>query len=315
MVPKVSIIVPCYNSAKFINSCIKAIAGQAYKDYELILVNDGSTDGTAEILDSLPEGNIRVIHKPNGGVSSARNAGLEVAKGEWIMFVDVDDKIKSDGLESMLSLASNDCDIVFAGYEMYDNKELKNKIPTLRESVAMPLMLARELFAPTDYNYLGFPWAKLFRRSVIEDKHIRFNEAIKYNEDRLFTFTFLSYAKKGAYTTKPVYEYNLHGGNAMAAIEGPNFWKFETDLDAFVEMSNIAPRFNSTEITRLVRLGSITSYRWNQRLNRQYDNNNAETNTRLKAKLYSVITRQFWLLFRLSETKAAIKYKLKKILK
>ena len=79
----------------------------------------------------------------------------------------------------------------------------------------------------------------------------------------------------------------------MAAIEGPNFWKFETDLDAFLEMNKIAPTYNSAEIIRLARLGTIASYNWNRRLNKKYGNNNKTTNTRLRKKLLSAVPRGF----------------------
>lgn len=311
MTPKVSIIVPCYNAEKFIATCIEAIQAQTLEDFEIIFVNDGSDDNTAIILDAINSDMIKIVHKSNGGVSSARNAGLDVARGEWVTFVDADDKLMVAGLDTMLRLATNDCDAVFAGYKMYENGVLKKPIPALREADATTLELARELFAPTDYHYLGFPWGKLFRRSVIEYNHIRFNEAIKYNEDRLFTFIFLSFARQGAYTTEPVYEYYLHGGNAMAAIEGPNFYKFETDLDAFVEMSKIAPRFNSREITKLLQLGTWVSFRWNRRLNRQYGGNRYSTNRRLYKKFRQVVPLNVYLYYKLANIKAIILNKLR----
>ncbi|MDE6339933.1 MAG: glycosyltransferase [Muribaculaceae bacterium] len=290
--PIVSVIVPCYNGERWIRRCIASVLKQTIQDIEVIVVNDGSVDDTMSILAELQnlDSRVKVIDKVNGGVSSARNLGLLSAQGEWITFVDVDDEIVVDGIAKMLNLVTDDTEIVFAGYTKNGNIMHRGGDRTILSS---NLALAKELFAPTDYPYLGNPWGKLFLRSIIEKHNIRFNESIKYNEDRLFTFKYLSYVKQGIYTTEPVYEYYLHGENAMAAIHGPNYWKFETDLDAFVEMNKIAPAYHSSEIIQLVRMGTIESYQWNLNLNIKYDNNNKATNRRLKKKLLSAMPRGF----------------------
>lgn len=288
--PLVSIIVPCYNAESWIKRSINSILTQAIYDIEVIVINDGSTDGSMQVLSELEncDKRLKVINKKNGGVSSARNTGLSLSTGDWIVFVDIDDEILNGGLGKMLNVVNDVSDIVFAGYTTNGESKVRGRNRTVTISAEK---LAVELFAPTDYPYLGYPWAKLFRRSIIEKHHLRFNESIKYNEDRLFTFSYLSHIKQGVYTTEPVYDYIQHGDNAMSAINGPGYWKFETDLDAFIEMNKIAPAFESEEITRLVRLGTITSYRWNKRLNKQYGNNNSKTNQRLKKKLFSVVPR------------------------
>lgn len=286
--PQVSVIVPCYNAERWIRKCVTSLLNQQIRDIEIIVINDGSTDRSREILLKLQkeDSRLKVIDKTNGGVSSARNLGLTLASGEWISFVDIDDEIFSDGIVKMLSVAIKDSEIVFAGYTT-NGKRINRGIDRTAECSSE--QLARELFEPSDYPYLGYPWAKLFRRSVIEQNNIRFNENIIYNEDRLFTFTYLACISRGVYTTEPVYNYIQHDDNAMSAINGPNFWKFETDLDAFVEMNKIAPAFNSPEITRLVRLGTIASYKWNRRLNKTYGNDNKARKKRLKKKLVSVV--------------------------
>lgn len=290
--PLVSVIVPCYNAERWIYKSLSAILHQSVTDIEVITVNDGSTDKTSAILKEISkeDSRLKVIDKPNGGVSSARNVGLNVARGEWITFVDIDDIIISDGIEKMTDVCSEDTDIIFAGYNVngeikYSGKDKQRELSNTE--------FAKELFKPTDYPYLGYPWAKLFKLSVINNHGIRFDEKVFYNEDRLFTLNYLSHIHKGTYITIPVYNYIQHGDNAMSAINGPSYWKFETDLDAFVEMNKIAPRFNSSEITRLVRLGTITSYHWNRRLNKEFGNNNKATNIRLRKKLLTVVPRRF----------------------
>lgn len=311
MTPLISIIVPCYNAAKHIQGCFASIQAQSITDYEIIFVNDGSSDETPQILDNIANlsNRIHIIHKVNGGVSSARNVALDVAKGKYITFVDIDDKLTIYCLEIMLRLMKDDEDVVFAGYKKIQ-RGYNFRLPTNVTREYSKIELAKELFTPTDFPYLGYPWAKLFRRSVIEIHHIRFDERIKYNEDRLFTFTFLAHSRKGIYTTEPVYEYYIHGGNAMSAIEGPGYWKFETDLDAFVEMNKIAPLFNSKIIKRHVWQGTITSYRWNMRLNRLYGSNDANTKKRLKKKLASAVPLWFRTLRQVADYYYSLRYKL-----
>lgn len=294
--PLVSIIIPCYNAEKWVSRGLESLLNQAFDDIEIIAINDGSTDNTEIVLKNFSEQDerIRIICQNNRGVSAARNIGLEVANGEWIMFFDIDDSIMERSLSILTDIIAQqeEIDFVMAGY-IITRAGVQSPVPRFRNTQYSNIDFCKELFSPTDYPYQGYICSKLYRRSIIEKHNIRFNEAIKYNEDRLFTFTYLSHIKRGIYTTEPVYNYIQHGDNAMSAINGPNFWRFETDLDAFLEMNRIAAAFKSREITQLVRLGTISSYNWNRRLNKQYGNNNPETNRRLKKKLFSAVPRLF----------------------
>lgn len=312
--PLISIIVPCYNGKEYIEGCIRTLKNQTFVDFEVLIVNDGSNDGSDVILERMTKDDerFRILHKKNGGVSSARNLGLDKAKGQYITFVDIDDELYSDGLETMLKVINSDSDIVFAGYD--SNEDSKKTNPRLTKPLSNKA-LASELFQPTYFTYIGYPWAKLYKRSIIEHSNIRFDKSISYNEDRLFTLTFLSHAQKGVYTTIPVYNYIQRGAGAMAAINGPNYWKFETDLDAFVEMNEIVRSFNSPELTDLVRQGTISSYRWNKRLNMQYGNNNADTNQRLRKKLMMTLPKSYLLRWKLAEFKDFVYNRLRNFIK
>lgn len=288
--PSISIIIPCYNSASFLEQCLNSIRTQSFSDFEVFMINDGSSDTTGLIIDNFRDKDHRfkAIHKQNGGVSSARNEGLRAASGEWICFVDSDDTLKPDALKKMFSLTGNDCDIVVAGYETFNNKPFK--LPPNKTSIKSNVELALELFMPSDYKYLGYPWAKLFRRSVITDKNLFFDEALLYNEDRLFNLNFLLHAKKGAYTTEPVYNYYIRDNGAMASIKGPSYWKFETDLDAFIKMNDTARLLGSANLAELIRRQTYWSYQYNRHLNKIYGNNSSQTNRRLKSKIRTVLT-------------------------
>lgn len=315
MIPKISVIIPCYNAENYIARCLNSVFSQSFKDFEAIVVNDGSTDNSLATLSGFKDDRLIIINKTNGGVSSARNAALEIAKGEWVTFVDIDDRLKFDALERMIRVTDSKYDIVFAGFEIFQDCKLSNKIPALRGQVMDNICLARELFKPSDYEYLGYPWGKLFRRSIIKDNHLHFDESISYNEDRLFTFTFLSFARGGFYTTCPVYEYYLHGSNAMSKIEGPDFWKFETDLDAFIKMYGIAKAFKSKKLVRLVGRGTKNSYLENCRLNAIYGADSPDTRRRLLKKYRYGVSLWLRVYLRLEEIKWSISYRIHKLLK
>lgn len=286
----ISIIIPVYNAEKHIADTLESVLSQSFSDFEIIIVNDGSVDKSEEICKfyASKDKRVKFISKENGGVSSARNVGLDVVQGEWITFVDADDTIPQNALETLISYASIENDIVFAGYNLIKDGKLilghhkRNCEMTNSE-------LAKELFSPTDNLYLGVVWSKLYRHSITETHNIRFDEKIKYNEDRLFVFEFLSRSKGGIYTTIPVYNYIQRDEGAMASINGPRFHLFETDLDAFIRMNEIAKQFKDSKLTNLVYKGTIISYKWNRRLNKLYGENAEDTTRRLKHKLFSTI--------------------------
>ena len=114
---KISIIIPIYNSEKYLTHCLDSILKQTYQDFEVILVNDGSTDNSAKICDNytITDARFKVIHKQNQGVSIARNTGISYAKGEYISFIDSDDWIENDYLKNMINVADSSSDIIISG--------------------------------------------------------------------------------------------------------------------------------------------------------------------------------------------------------
>ena len=130
--PKISIIVPVYNVEKYLEKCVKSILNQTFTDFELILVDDGTPDSSGVICDQFAEKDerIKVIHKKNGGLSDARNTGIEVAKGEYIGFVDSDDYIAEDMYELLYTnIVNEEADLSICGiYDVYENKEAQKRI-------------------------------------------------------------------------------------------------------------------------------------------------------------------------------------------
>ena len=290
--PRLSIIIPMYNAELYVENFFKNLKELDSKEVEIIIVDDGSKDESLHLTQQYSESllNVKLIQKSNGGVSSARNAGIKIAKGEWISFADIDDEILPEKLAELMQLPLEDMEVVFAGHIRNGQNCCKR---TLYSKSASSKELAKELFKPTDFPYLGFPWAKLFKRAVIIENNLQFKESIKYNEDRLFVLEYLSHIESGYYTTLPIYNYIQREGGAMQSINGPAYWKFETDLDAFIEMNKIVRIFNSKELTNLVRKGTILSYNWNKRLNHEYGNNNKSYRRRIKQKLLSQVTPFF----------------------
>lgn len=211
--PKISIIVPVYKVEQYINKCVDSILNQTFKDFEVILIDDGSPDNCGKICDEYAnkDERIKVIHKKNGGLSSARNAGLDIAKGEYIGFVDSDDYIEPDMYEILYNLSeNNECDIVSCSSIIhYMDETVVNGghgIFIHNKEEAMKTMLEGKL-------YDEVVWVKLFKKSVIGN--IRFPIGRIY-EDTSFTYKVIDKATKVATIGEAKYNYIKHENSIMS---------------------------------------------------------------------------------------------------
>ena len=188
----ISIIVPIYNSDKNLHQCINSILQQTFKGFELLLINDGSTDASALICDeyAFTDTRIKVFHKENGGVSSARNIGLQNAKGEWITFIDSDDVIDKYLLSNLIKGAEDHSDFVLSGINRYKDNIIK---PFFEFNKNETLMLKDFLFKYSLYQYFAGPWGKLFKNQLIKDNNISFNSSLSWGEDALFNVQYLKF--------------------------------------------------------------------------------------------------------------------------
>lgn len=207
---KVSIIVPVYNAKGTIRRCVDSILGQDFTDFELILADDGSTDGSGAICDSYADADsrVRVIHKENSGVSDTRNRGLAEAKGEYIQFLDSDDWITPEATKLFVrGMEHEDCDMVIASFYRVIGKRVSIKGDIQKEG-----LLSRENFAdemmdnPADFYY-GVLWNKFFRREIIEKYHLRMDPKISWCEDFLFNLEYLVHCRNIYVLQAPVYYY------------------------------------------------------------------------------------------------------------
>ena len=185
----ISIVIPIYNVEKYLKRCVDSVINQTYKNIEIIVVNDGSNDHTQEICEKICQEDTRVIliNKKNGGVSSARNKGIDLAKGEYISFCDSDDYVDQSIFEKLLKLIKeNDADISMCNIEYIgQNGETINNYKKNEKK----LILDRKQFISKLMDpriYFTFPFGKLVKRKVIKD--IRYREDIYYDEDGLFWF-------------------------------------------------------------------------------------------------------------------------------
>lgn len=210
--PKVSVIIPVYNVEKYLSRCIDSVLAQTFTDFEILLIDDGSYDNSGYICDQYAENDnrIRVFHKENGGVSSARNVGLDNARGEWIAFIDADDWISEDYLKQEYDVNT---DIIQLGYNVIsENGELirtfkvQKKILTKQESIYKHFVQKRT-------NAL---WDKLFSYNVISKT--RFNIKVSVGEDFLFTLSLMKTIKSYSFSTTGMYSYINRDDSTMGRI-------------------------------------------------------------------------------------------------
>lgn len=221
----ISVIVPVYKAERYLHRCVDSILAQSYTDFELLLINDGSPDNCGAICDEYAQkdSRVRVFHKENGGVSSARNMGLENAKGEYVTFCDSDDYVGEDWLDSYREVMHENVDLAIQGYYIIDkDKTIKKK---LSQSIGYAVDEKRRLIATLmTQGVYGYLWVKLFCRKTIEDNHIRFDTNSTFREDEQFFSKYLEHVTSFRCIDKENYYYVLptaektYGGDACYSL-------------------------------------------------------------------------------------------------
>ena len=210
MAPTVSIIVPVYNAEKTIGRCIDSILGQQYTDFELLLVDDGSKDGSGAICDSyaMADSRVQVIHKENTGVSDTRNIGISRAAGVYLQFLDSDDWITPDATKLLVEAAGeHNCDLVISDFYRVVGERVSRKGDIDEDRV-----LTREEYAahmmeqPADFYY-GVLWNKLYRRDIVADHHLQMDPEISWCEDFMFNLEYIRHAQRFYALQVPIYYY------------------------------------------------------------------------------------------------------------
>ena len=247
---RLSIIVPVYNAEEYLDRCLISILEQDFVSYEVILVDDGSTDSSPMICDrySATDPRFRTIHKENGGVSSARNAGLDLAKGEYVMFVDSDDALLPDALDALFEGLAGE-DIAVGGYTVYlEGTPGREVFPRRNCSYRGEDMNAFYIDnIRKNCEMLDAPWSKVFRRKAIGD--MRFCEDLSYAEDKLFVFTFLTKCSSAHTCAFPLYAYHVRAGSLGSDVRSDrHLIQLRRFLPSYAQvLSDLAVRYPSNK--------------------------------------------------------------------
>lgn len=225
---KISVIIPCYNSAKYLEACMDSVLKQTMPDFEAILVDDGSADDTLVIASRIAacDTRVQVLHQENAGVSAARNLGLDRARGEWVTFVDSDDLLPPDAFSVMLSAAKADVDMVVCAHRTFtEDGKTETVIPETRwmdlEGEKKRRAVALRLIEGD--SVLNIMCNKLHRRELLERQHIRLNQGVRIAEDALFNLEAALLGRGVAYVGRVAYLYRMHAASAMHVQRGSEF--------------------------------------------------------------------------------------------
>lgn len=252
--PLISVIVPIYNGEKFLDKCITSILEQSYQNLELILIDDGSKDNSLKICSeySKKDKRVNVFTGKNGGVSHARNKGLDVAEGEWITFVDADDCISKTFVESLFCATENNpLAIAASGMARFKNDEdlLETEEENLRRinSFSVEKMtIEQAIYYVQKRDGFSIHYNKLYHSSLltdIEGNRLRFNESIFYGEDQLFFYSVLVRSNSLCYVQRPLYYHRIMNlASAMNQSWNP---KWDTALVAFKQIMEVVETYDN----------------------------------------------------------------------
>lgn len=240
---KASIIVPIYNTDSRLYRCLESVLYQTFTDFECLMVDDGSEESTAKIVDSYAERDPRFValHKKNGGVSSARNYGIEHAMGTWLVFVDSDDHIAPNHLERLMSAASEDVDIVMTGFE--DVRPDESWFHKYGDAKYIGKERLKTLFRETDFLQHQIPWDRAYRNkfSIGARINLRFDIRLSLGEDRLFCYEYLKDCKGIATISDVTYVHDAMDMNSLTYKRYPsevNAYKYKVFKRVITEIKD-----------------------------------------------------------------------------
>ena len=221
---KVSVIIPCYNEERYLGECLASVLAQTMRNFEVLVIDDGSADGSLAIARETAKADerVRVLHQENAGVCAARNRGLEEARGEFVTFVDADDLLMPDALERMLG-ASEGVDMVVCLHQTFDDRGNEKVfwpegVWTRRSGKARRRAAALRLIEGD--SVLNIMCNKLHRRALLEREGLRLKEGVAIAEDALFNLEAVLCGQGIAYVPRVTYRYRMHGESATHAREG-----------------------------------------------------------------------------------------------
>lgn len=222
MTPKISVIVPVYKAEAYLHRCVDSLLSQTFQNFEILLVDDGSPDKSGEICDEYArkDTRVRVFHKQNGGVSSARNMGLDNARGEWITFVDSDDYVSKSYLDDF-GLGKCNADLYMQGYRQFqEEKIIRQSNFSVTKVQILPFSGCFE--EGERLIIINYPWGKLFSHRVIKKNRLTFDLNISYGEDHLFVLSYMNDIQNIAVSPTCSYNYTIgNGENSLSTRINP----------------------------------------------------------------------------------------------
>lgn len=238
----ISVIVPVYNAEKTIERCVSSIQTQSYKDIEIILVNDGSKDASLILCQKMQktDSRIKIIDTPNGGVSFARNLGIKMSKGQYIMFVDSDDYVEPEWCEKLYGTISRDeslgiCNVLCKNVET-NVDEVQNELHCEHN-----ILEAKDFWEVFKLNLLHQPYNKIYSNHVIKDNNILFDESISLGEDLIFNLEYLQHISKINIINEALYNYTIAGNESLCRRYYKNFWDIQRNI--YLKLKECFERF------------------------------------------------------------------------
>ncbi|MFV0507370.1 MAG: glycosyltransferase family 2 protein [Bacteroidales bacterium] len=242
--PLISIIIPVYNTEKYLAECLDSALAQTYTNFELLLINDGSKDSSPQICDeyAAKDNRIKVFHQENAGVSAARNKGLDNAKGEYVGFVDADDTVTSEYLERMNGKMQEGVDLVYFGYSKINttNGDVHYIPPTNSNKTGESLL--KEIIS--QHKTLT-PWMCLIKKDIIHDNKMKFVEGCRYGEDQEFVFKVLMNCETVASIDQSLYNYRVGHVSAVSTRSLAHFDYVEAMFRTKKYMEDLSSEHNS----------------------------------------------------------------------
>lgn len=239
----ISVIVPVYKAEQYIPRCVESLLEQTYTNLQIILVDDGSPDNSPEICDqyALRDSRIQVIHKNNGGASSARNVGLDAAIGSYICFVDSDDYLPQNSIESLyIAIKRYDCQYAAGVCQIAGRNKYKNKIGRLQimDYCSVPEAVLEYITQPGSYS----PYAKIYQADIFRKYSIRYDETLKCSEDALLVRQFLRRCSRICLIPDVVYFYNTENNNSLSKKGYPDYGVYYAEKMRALEcLVNVLP--------------------------------------------------------------------------
>ena len=265
----VSIIIPVYNVSNYLSSCIESIISQRYSDFECILVDDGSTDGSGMICDEYAkkDDRIRVFHKENGGVSSARNVGLDNARGVWAFFMDSDDLLPNGALEMLISRSFSNVDMVYGEIQKFDEVENCVEIINVDHEGEITIDDALDAFIVSKKrsgDWHRYLFNRIYRMSIIKEFYLRFCTSIHYKEDGLFVVQYLCRCVNKVFCISDiVYLYRQTSNGAMGSLAASYNPKLLTNVDSHgLILQELKEYGASKDLRKRERNAIIHNYYW-----------------------------------------------------